>query len=259
MKRSALIGTLFFLGCITKGDFSADSLMTDIEFALPGSRVGRIGPGVVKGDWSDPQRRSLHVIAIDTSRQGVVLRAAIAHDRIRGKMEPLDALAKRKNAVVALSIGYPDKPGYVTGGLTVIDRAIQFAPNPPQRPSLVISRDYSFRIGKFHPDLNPELDFDEALTGLWSVGAAHETAPVLDRPWTMVCRMPSRGALLFIYAPDGGPAEPVSQRFKCSESFIAAIGARAGMVLNGKNVARASGLRRKVGSTGSALLLHFSK
>jgi len=259
MKRLIFTAVVLCSGCITAGDFSANSLMTDIEFALPGSRVGRLGPGAVQADWRDEDRRWLHVVAIETQRSGIVLKAALANDRFRGRMETLDSLSGRKGALAAISVGYPDKRGLVTGGLTVLDRAVQLAPNPPKRPSIVIGRDYAFAIGNFHPDLNPDIDYDEALTGLWSVGSGHPVAPVGERPWTMICRASKRDAMLWIFAPDGGPAESVASKLKCGDAFIGSVGELAGMVVKGKNVATERGLRRSVGQVGSALLLLQSK
>lgn len=255
MKRWIFAALVCSSGCITKGDFSANSLLTDIEFTLPGSRVGWLLPGAVHADWRDKEGRSLHVVAIDTQRSGIVIRAALAHDRFRGRLEPLDKLSSRKGAVAAISMGYPDRPGFVTGGLTVLDRSVQLAPNPPKRPSIVIGRDYTFKIGTFHPDLNPDLDYSEVLSGIWSVGEGYAKAPVSTRPWTLICRSTLRNALLWIYAPDAGPPEAIAKRFKCVESFVAAIDARAGLVVKGRNTATAAGLRRPVGDAGAALLL----
>ena len=259
MKRFLTAGVLF--ACAACGALAPKGrlgetmgLLARVEGALPGSRLGPVRGGVVLADWKDEDGLPLHVLAVDLGRKELRFRAALAHDRLQVRPERLDALARRHGAFAALSMGHAER-GLSVSGLTVIDRRLHLAPNPPKRVSIVIGRDNTVAVGKFHPEVNSDLDYDQALGGLWGLDEPDVENTLHAAPWSMICRWNAFNALLWVYAPQGGsPAETV-KRLGCEDAFIAGAGPRAGMVVDGVSTARRGGLALQPGQADSALLL----
>lgn len=233
-------------------------LLARVEGSLPGSRIAPVRGGVVLAEWKDESGRPLHVLAADLERKELRFRASLARDRLDGGPEPLDALARRHGAFAALSMGHAEG-GLSASGLTVIDRRRHFSPNPPRWTSIVIGRDNAVAIGKFHPDLSPQLDYDQALAGLWTLGDPEVEETLASAPWAMICRWKAFHALLWVYAPEGGSPEAAASRLACEEPFIASAGARAGLVVDGVSAARERGLALPAPRADSALLLRVAE
>ncbi len=250
-----------------------------VERKLPNCRIKPVGPGVVYAKWNSPNGTRVHVVAFESKNKRLYLKPILASGRIRGLSkirETLPALARRTKALALVSAGALGS-GFNVAGLTVIDGRVQFAPNPPQRSSLVVGRDFKLWFGRFHPDRDAEPDYFQALSGgpmlvedgqaIWkpaeggvvngdTLGAKAGTL-ARARAQTAVGATKDGGRFFFVFVE--GPDEDIAGmsplmlgklmvRLGCDRALRLAAGPGAGMVLKGRRLGPGEGQGPRIGA-----------
>lgn len=149
-------GLLVFAGCVTPRGEAETAAFASFKKALPGAKVRRLHEGVLYAVATTSAPARVHVVALDLTQPGIIVKPVLGHDRLDGgtpARETIVSMAKRTGALALMNGDYTS-PEMNVEALTVIDGRVLYAPDPPKRAAMVIGADGTVKFGLFGMALN---------------------------------------------------------------------------------------------------------